>query len=131
MSLRKAIKFGKERRKEYTGAERVYKSCRCHGSCSYCRLNRLYSSLKREKEAEEEIAEWKEREAQFLFGYEAYMDNFEFRYAIYLNGEDYLQGYSEDFIEGVNRAKELLMLKYESEIEAVYDFFCGTEMSVL
>lgn len=41
--LDKAIKYGKEHRKEYIKyAQKVDKSCRCHGSCSYCRGNRLH-----------------------------------------------------------------------------------------
>ena len=40
MSLDKAIRFGKERRKEYRDSRRFDCSCRNHGSCSYCRSNR-------------------------------------------------------------------------------------------
>ena len=42
MSLLKAIKSGKEHRKLYRGAKAVDKSCRNHGSCPYCRDNRLH-----------------------------------------------------------------------------------------
>ena len=41
MSLEKAIKSGKEHRKNYRGAKAVDKSCRNHGTCPYCRNNRL------------------------------------------------------------------------------------------
>ena len=46
MSLNKAIKFGKEKRKPYFGAKAVDCTCRNHGSCSWCRNNRLYQRLK-------------------------------------------------------------------------------------
>jgi hypothetical protein len=45
----KAIKSGKEHRKEYYGSEAIDKSCRCHGGCSFCLSNRMYR-YKKEKE---------------------------------------------------------------------------------
>lgn len=47
MSLDKAIKYGKEKRKPYRGAEAVAKSCRNHGGglrwqCEWCLSNRLH-----------------------------------------------------------------------------------------
>ena len=47
MSLDKSIQSGKEYRKPYRGAKAVDSSCRNHGSCSWCRENRLYSTLKK------------------------------------------------------------------------------------
>ena len=47
MSLDKAIKSGKEHRKEFRGAKAVDCSCRNHGDCSWCKENRLYKNLKR------------------------------------------------------------------------------------
>lgn len=49
MSMDKAIKSGKEHRKEYYGSEAIDKSCRCHGGCSFCLSNRMYR-YKKEKE---------------------------------------------------------------------------------
>lgn len=46
MSLEKAIKSGKEHRKNYRGAKAVDKSCRNHGTCPYCRNNRLHKCKK-------------------------------------------------------------------------------------
>ena len=46
MSLNKAIEYGKEHRNEYHGSKRIDKTCRNHGSCDYCKGNRLYSTLK-------------------------------------------------------------------------------------
>lgn len=40
--LYKAIRYGKEHRKPYRGAKAVDRSCRNHGSCDYCRNNRLF-----------------------------------------------------------------------------------------
>lgn len=42
MSLDKAIKYGKEKRKPYCRAKAVAVGCRNHGWCSYCRGNRLH-----------------------------------------------------------------------------------------
>lgn len=47
MSLDKAIEHGKEHRKKYFGAKDVDKSCRNHGSCSWCSGNRQFSNRKR------------------------------------------------------------------------------------
>ena len=40
MSLEKAIQYKKEFRKPFYGSASFDGSCRCHGSCSYCRSNR-------------------------------------------------------------------------------------------
>ena len=42
MSLDKAIKYGKEKRKPYTGSKTIDYSCRNHGSCPCCKENRLH-----------------------------------------------------------------------------------------
>ena len=44
MALDKAIKSGKEKRKPFRKAKAVSHTCRNHGSCSYCRGNRLVSN---------------------------------------------------------------------------------------
>ena len=51
MSLDKAIKHGKEKRKQYHGAKACDPWCRNHGYCWICRENRLH----KERIAEEEI----------------------------------------------------------------------------
>lgn len=48
MSMIKAIESGKEYRKPYRGAKAIAKSCRNHGSCEWCRMNRQYKFLKKE-----------------------------------------------------------------------------------
>lgn len=47
MALDKAIKSGKEHRKPYYGSRAFDCNCRNHGTCDYCRLNRLVKNLKR------------------------------------------------------------------------------------
>lgn len=48
MSLDKAIKYGKEYRKPYGNyAKSVDRTCRNHGSCSWCEGNRTYKFRKR------------------------------------------------------------------------------------
>lgn len=46
MSLDKAVQYKKEKRKEYHGAKAVDASCRNHGSCTWCRDNRLFKYKK-------------------------------------------------------------------------------------
>jgi len=46
MSLDKAIQHGKEYRKQYRGSKAVDCTCRNHGSCVWCRDNRLYKFRK-------------------------------------------------------------------------------------
>lgn len=48
MSLDKAIKYGKEKRKPYRKAKAIDKSCRNHGACTWCQDNRTYKNRKRE-----------------------------------------------------------------------------------
>jgi hypothetical protein len=64
MGLEKAIAHGKEKRKSYkvspipfSGKNAKYNcsSCRNHGSCPYCRKNRLHKYLVQEIRTREEI----------------------------------------------------------------------------
>lgn len=45
MGLEKAIASGQEYRKPYYGAKAVCFNCRNHGTCDYCKSNRLYGTL--------------------------------------------------------------------------------------
>lgn len=47
MSLDKAIEHGKEHRKPYRKSKAVDRSCRNHGTCEYCKCNRLHKYKKR------------------------------------------------------------------------------------
>lgn len=40
--LDKAIASGKEKRKPYTGAKAIDRTCRNHGGCPWCEGNRLH-----------------------------------------------------------------------------------------
>lgn len=46
MGLDKAIKYGKEKRKPYRGSKAIDCTCRNHGSCEWCRENRLHKFKK-------------------------------------------------------------------------------------
>lgn len=46
MSLDKAIKHGKEKRKPYYGSKAYDRTCRNHGCDDYARNNRLYQRKK-------------------------------------------------------------------------------------
>ena len=57
MSLNKAIIYGKEKRKPYYGAKAVDCSCRNHGSCDWCKENRLYQRLKVDEATKQDLQE--------------------------------------------------------------------------
>jgi hypothetical protein len=46
MGLEKAIQNGKEYRKQWSFAKQVDKQCRNHGSCKWCKDNRLHKFKK-------------------------------------------------------------------------------------
>ena len=46
MGLEKAIQYGKEKRRPYKGAKAVDCSCRNHGTCEWCRQNRMYKTIR-------------------------------------------------------------------------------------
>lgn len=58
MSLDKAIEHGKEHRKKYRGAKAIDRTCRNHGSCEYCKQNRLYKYKKQILIAEGKLMGW-------------------------------------------------------------------------
>lgn len=57
MSMNKAIKAGKEKRKQYRKSKAFDTTCRNHGSCKYCEENRLHSRRKSEIESELKLEE--------------------------------------------------------------------------
>ena len=57
MSLDKAIEHGKEKRKPYRGAKAIDCTCRNHGSCTWCRDNRLHKRLKNEEASRQALEE--------------------------------------------------------------------------
>lgn len=50
MSLNKAIEHKKEHRKPYRGSKAIDPSCRNHGSCEWCRRNRLHKFWDKEQD---------------------------------------------------------------------------------
>ena len=58
MSLDKAVEYKKEKRSPYIGSKEVDRSCRNHGSCIWCLLNRKYKNIKREEEIRQKKKEW-------------------------------------------------------------------------
>ena len=58
MSLDKAIEYGKENRRLYTGCKAIDKTCRNHGSCGWCKDNRTYQARKEEAKMEIREKEW-------------------------------------------------------------------------
>ena len=57
MSLDKAIEHGKEKRKPYRGAKAIDCTCRNHGSCTWCRDNRLHKRLNDEEASRQALEE--------------------------------------------------------------------------
>lgn len=55
MSLDKAVEHGKDHRKPYRGSKCIDKTCRNHGSCTYCKDNRLYSIKKTLEAAKDQM----------------------------------------------------------------------------
>ena len=47
MSLDKAIKYGKDKRKPFRGGKSVSSHCRNHGGCKWCEDGRLHKHKKR------------------------------------------------------------------------------------
>lgn len=61
MALDKAIASGKEHRKRYRRSKAFDATCRCNGSCGYCRENRLYQVTKEFKRTDEQLREYNEK----------------------------------------------------------------------
>ena len=58
MSLDKAIEHGKEKkRKTYKGATAIDCTCRNHGSCEWCKSNRLYQQLRMDEASRQALEE--------------------------------------------------------------------------
>lgn len=53
MGFEKAILYKKEHRKPYRGAKAIDRHCRNHGSCDWCRGDRLHNVKKRLQEVRE------------------------------------------------------------------------------
>lgn len=58
MSLDKAIKYGKEKRKHYYGCKSFDATCRNHGSDTYMVKGRLHSRTKAEQRANAQLKDY-------------------------------------------------------------------------
>lgn len=65
MSLDKAIEHGKEYRKPYRRSARFDRTCRNHGSCSWCIGNRTHRYRKELARLEFEYKEWRDAHEGF------------------------------------------------------------------
>ena len=57
MSLDRAIEHGKEHRKQYYGCKSIDPSCRNHGTCEWCRVNRLHKHIRMEEASRQALEE--------------------------------------------------------------------------
>ena len=56
--LDKAIASGKEHRKPYYGTQRFDRTCRCHGTCEWCKANRLYKVTRKIQKMDSKFNEY-------------------------------------------------------------------------
>lgn len=76
MSMDKAIEHGKEHRKPWRGSARSKnfdKTCRNHGSCDYCKFNRLHTFMKDDSVAKSKLKEWEEQQMKQTVWYVTYL----------------------------------------------------------
>ena len=76
MSMDKAIEHGKEHRKPWRGSARSKnfdKTCRNHGSCDYCKFNRLHTFMKNDAAAKSKLKEWEEQQMKRTVWYVTYL----------------------------------------------------------
>lgn len=64
MGLDKAIQYGKEKRKPYSGAQAIDCTCRPHGSCEWCKRNRLHQQIKADERTKEQLSQYKHMEEE-------------------------------------------------------------------
>lgn len=60
MGLDKAIEYGKEKRKPYYGSKAIDCTCRNHGSCEWCKNNRLYQQMRMDEASKQALEEEKD-----------------------------------------------------------------------
>lgn len=58
MSLEKSIKYGKDKRQKYRGANAVDKKCRNHGGCPWCLEDRTHKYKLAEEKSDDKIKEY-------------------------------------------------------------------------
>lgn len=62
MGLEKSIESGKEHRKPYKGSKAFDCTCRNHGSCEWCRSNRMHKYEKNKYKVDGEVLDEPEEE---------------------------------------------------------------------
>ena len=62
MGLDKAIKHGKEKRKPYMDAKAVDCTCRNHGTCEWCKRNRLIQAMREQEAANDKLEKYERGE---------------------------------------------------------------------
>jgi hypothetical protein len=95
MSLKKAINSGKEKRQKYRGPKRFDRSCRNHGSCNYCKDNRIYFDKRNRYSAEKAIDEYLNPK---------YLDNYE---DFHIEIEKTIEGLNEFFMSEDNKKPDI------------------------
>ena len=55
MGFEKAIEHGKTKRKPYRGSKAFDCSCRNHGTCEWCRMNRMYKNIRARLKADNDL----------------------------------------------------------------------------
>lgn len=55
MGFEKAIEHGKTRRKPYRGSKAFDCSCRNHGTCEWCKKNRMYKNIRARLKADADL----------------------------------------------------------------------------
>jgi hypothetical protein len=78
--------MSRTRKAEYTGSKRFDRTCRNHGSCDYCRENRLIQSRKRLEAYRDSLKEFKDDRDD----YETFLD-----YELALPESQYWNEYDE------------------------------------
>ena len=96
MPLDKAIEHGKEKRKRYYGSKAIDCTCRNHGSCEWCKENRLYKNSKRMDAMSEKIKEYKGGRVWLILTLKVYMTAEERLLNAGYEGIKYLTDYSYD-----------------------------------
>ena len=58
MSMIKAIQYGKEHRKPYPYNKSIDPSCRNHGGCEWCYMNRMHRFIRRTNQMKKEMKDF-------------------------------------------------------------------------
>jgi hypothetical protein len=97
MSLDKAIQYGKEHRRQYKRAELFSRSCRNHGTCSWCKNNRTHKFKRASLSSKQQIKEYNIMEEATVTiskeEYESLKDHRAWRLAFESAGVDNWEGY--------------------------------------